>query len=92
MESGSFTVLLIDTGDRVVTSPVLKRALAKADVTLTADQRLLVCGYNFTQEVRATLAAAGAFCVSERDSYWTDESYHQIRQAKPHTEDRTKER
>jgi len=79
-----FTILLVETGDRVITSNLLVRGLNKAGVPLSAAKPLVVCGYNFTEEVRATLAAAGSFCVAERDFHWTDERYHAIRQPKPH--------
>ena len=79
-----FTVLLVEAGDRVITSSLLERALNKAGVPLSPAKPLIVCGYNFTEEVRATLGAAGSFCVAERDFHWTDERYHSIRQPKPH--------
>jgi hypothetical protein len=83
-DGGSFTVLVLETDDRVVTSSTLERGLSKAGVALSTAKRLLVCAYNLTEEVRATLGAVGSLWVAERDFYWTDERYHQIRQPKPH--------
>lgn len=87
LDAGVYTVLVLETGQVVVSSQLLKRALRKAKIILSAPAHLVVCGYDFTADVREAIAQVGAVAVSERDFHWTDERYRAIRQPKSHEKD-----
>ena len=72
-----FCLVVVSTGDEVLRSIGLERALTKAGVDLTARERgtVVVCGYEFTHEARDLLERAGAVACGLSDYGWTDARY-----------------
>jgi hypothetical protein len=77
-EADKIYTLLVFSGDKVLVSAVVERALRQLKVE--PDSQLLTFGYNFTVEANALLKAQGALIYSLRDYHWTDESFKRIDQ------------
>ena len=72
-------LVVFETGEgRVAASKDLKKAL---EPRVGSSARLVVVGYDFTEEARALVAAQGGLVFSERSFFgWTDEMWHAAKQ------------
>jgi hypothetical protein len=76
---GPVDLVVFETGEgHVVTSKDLDKALEpRAD----SNARLVVVGYDFTEEARASVDGQGGLVFSERSFFgWTDERWHAVKQ------------
>ena len=63
----------------IVDSRVLSKALARCDLE---SEKAVVVAHNFTREALDNLNERGAIYFSRSDSYWTDESWRHVRDAR----------
>jgi len=72
-------LVVFETGEgHVVTSKALQKALAQR---AESRARLVVVGYDFTEEARVLVGAQGGLLFSERSFFgWTDERWNAVRQ------------
>ena len=74
-------LLLFQPGDRYVVSS--KDLLQALESRLASEAQLVAVGYDFTDEARSAIAAAGGLAFTEGEYFgWTDEMWQSIHQSR----------